>query len=575
MQCQGSAMLHRSSTMPPVLLLVVAAATFMAGSSVQYNPTALGDFTPSVFWQDPPGSSNYKKTKPMWYDLIQTWAGTDGKGSQFTSGEYDVNVNFGPHGAIHLFADPSFLQHYDDKLRSFNGASTARNSGGTIDRCGWPNLTASTAPPTRQYHRETEEMYEDFSSGLNSSKLYVALVKGCCDRHKYAKNKFERNINVAKDVVDGIEKNVLALTAWNKDNKDVCPGPTCHKDVSSNGALVSAGIYASGKYEVIAKVAKASGLVWALWTFHYSEHLPSNCADYTCWCSKMPSYDIAARDMCEFRGVKYNYVPCKYDDLCDNNTDGWSPTPPPPPPLMTPAQCGILHPSADPQFLGNHTFGGWETTVNHEIDIEIPANCEGTANVCNKDVPGVPGAKSCLGDYSTTNLNNYIYSQNSGTGPAYSNGCVRVSKASDGSPYELIGDGKYHNYTIVWHTGNAEKGSPGWTEFYIDGIYLGTNNAFAPTRGSRFYIAQWYPGGKNAVWNGRPDDWGGGSAGDGQEYNMTTFISSVRITPFDEPNDIMEVSTTDQPDGCEPSYQSKYPNACHTKWEKQDIPPLP
>lgn len=30
-----------------------------------------------------------------------------------------------------------------------------------------------------------------------------------------------------------------------------------------------------GRYEVIAKVANAPGLVWALWTFHYEEHLPS------------------------------------------------------------------------------------------------------------------------------------------------------------------------------------------------------------------------------------------------------------------------------------------------------------
>ena len=55
--------------------------------------------------------------------------------------------------------------------------------------------------------------------------------------------------------------------------------------------------------------------------------------------------------------------------------------------------------------------------VNHEIDIEIPANCANTSNVCNKDMPG-PGALSCVGDYSTANLNNCIYTQNSGSGPA-------------------------------------------------------------------------------------------------------------------------------------------------------------
>ena len=48
---------------------------------------------------------------------------------------------------------------------------------------------------------------------------------------------------------------------------------------------------------------------------------------------------------------------------------------------MTPKQCGDQHAESDPQFIGNHTVGGWETTVNHEIDIEIPANCAATPNV--------------------------------------------------------------------------------------------------------------------------------------------------------------------------------------------------
>ena len=93
--------------------------------------------------------------------------------------------------------------------------------------------------------------------------------------------------------------------------------------------------------------------------------------------------------------------------------------------------------------------------------------------MCDRDVPGVPGAKSCAGDYSTSNLNNYIYSQNSGIGPSYSNGCVKVTSLKDGKPLQLIGDGQYHNYTILWHTGDGGSKSPGWTEFYVDGIYLG------------------------------------------------------------------------------------------------------
>ena len=58
----------------------------------------------------------------------------------------------------------------------------------------------------------------------------IGLQKGCCEIHKYAPvNKFATNVNVVKDTVNGVEKNVLALTAWNGDNPDHCPGTSCYK----------------------------------------------------------------------------------------------------------------------------------------------------------------------------------------------------------------------------------------------------------------------------------------------------------------------------------------------------------
>jgi len=86
--------------------------------------------------------------------------------------------------------------------------------------------------------------------------------------------------------------------------------------------------------------------------------------------------------------------------------------------------------------------------------------------------------------------------------------------------------GRSHNYTIVWHTGSNT--TMGRTDFYIDGVYLGTNNVFSPTRGSRLYVAHWGPDSKNPLWNGAPNDWGGGTAGDGKIYNMTSYVSNVR-----------------------------------------------
>lgn len=42
-------------------------------------------------------------------------------------------------------------------------------------------------------------------------------------------------------------------------------------------------------------------------------------------------------------------------------------------------------------------------------------------------------------------------------------------------PYALIGDGRYHKYTIDWHTGGIDchgKIHPGRVDFYVDDMYM-------------------------------------------------------------------------------------------------------
>ena len=48
--------------------------------------------------------------------------------------------------------------------------------------------------------------------------------------------------------------------------------------------IQTADIFASGKYDVIAKVPARSGLVWAMWTFHQEEHIADgSCHSYQCY----------------------------------------------------------------------------------------------------------------------------------------------------------------------------------------------------------------------------------------------------------------------------------------------------
>lgn len=291
-------------------------------------------------WLDPPTPGG---TSPPWYQLIETSAGQ----SFVNEKGQTINVNMGQgKGTIHLYADPQFQQEKDDHIRKFNTPSLANNYTGTVDRCGWPDKTAEDIIKNgslgKQYERRSTVMYEDFSNGLDPKKIVVGLQKGCCDADKYASNPYHKNINIVEDVVDGVKKNVLQFTAYNVDNPTLCPGPKCKKDVSSSGTVATADIFASGKYEVRAKVPKASGLVWAIWTFHYEEHLPNDCAQYTCWCNNGMPTKNQLEDACEFR-YDGSGKPCKFPNVCDGNTDGWNPKSDPPKGCLRPIDCAISH----------------------------------------------------------------------------------------------------------------------------------------------------------------------------------------------------------------------------------------
>lgn len=190
-----------------------------------------------------------------------------------------------------------------------------------------------------------------------------------------------------------------------------------------------------------------------------------------------------------------------------------------------------------------------------EIDIEIPASCLHTNNVCPHG--------TCAGDYSTANFNNYIATNNGGLGNGLANMCVKAA-GPGGVKHNFLGDGKYHSYRFDWHTGDDDAGIEPHVDFFIDDVYLGTNNAMVPTRGSRFFVSHW-----GGSWNGNANNWGGGAAGDGKSYSVTSLVSSVKVTPFNEANDIMYASFGDAPDGCDINYRA---NQCH-KWKAVDLPP--
>lgn len=71
---------------------------------------------------------------------------------------------------------------------------------------------------------------------------------------------------------------------------------------------------------------REQGVVWAVWTFHYEEHLPAQCDKYTCYCGDggkagcplgkcMPKSQYAL-DACPMHGPGYT-EPCHNTTICD------------------------------------------------------------------------------------------------------------------------------------------------------------------------------------------------------------------------------------------------------------------
>merc|ERR1712138_178176 len=108
-------------------------------------------------------------------------------------------------------------------------------------------------------------------------------------------------------------------------------------------------------------------------------------------------------------------------------------------------------------------------------------------------------------------------------------------------------------YRFDWHTGcrnftgpNCEKR----VDFFVDDVYIGTNNVFVPTRSSRLVIALRPSSTQKSIpdgytWNNWPDYWGHqedgvstGAPGDSRMYLQHAFVSEIKITPFNEPNDV-------------------------------------
>ena len=123
-------------------------------------------------------------------------------------------------------------------------------------------------------------------------------------------------------------------------------------------------------------------------------------------------------------------------------------------------------------------------------------------------------------------------------------------------------DNEYHTYEFQWHTGSDTDASMPKrymraargcvcvpracalplthsrprcyrVDFFLDGVYIGTNDVFVPTRACRLAI-----GFVQVHWAGVPTF-----------DKAYAYIANVAVTPYNEPRDASYPQIFDQPDG--------------------------
>ncbi|MEM7157315.1 MAG: glycoside hydrolase family 16 protein [Myxococcota bacterium] len=344
-----------------------------------------------------------------------------------------------------------------------------------------------------EYGPTEEPLFLDFSEGINGEVGMITVGNNKGGGIPNAnRNNWDDNVEVVWD--ESLGKYVCQLDTYmvvKGKGKDAVWA------IKNTGGLITTKMYASGSYEVRAKIPKASGLVWAMWTFWTAETDSDRTPDPT---KHDPCAD--SRDFVESSSGSPLWV--------DRTTDP-----------------GTLLPQRGKEM------------PNHEIDIEIPSNSPQTVDPSHH-----PGKAD---KYDTLNMNCYRWTNGNGTG-TYNN-LFAHNKAGD-----FLGDGEYHTYRFDWHTGDPEKGIAPRVDFYFDDQYIGTNDAMVPYMAGRLWVMLWAPNngqaGGNGSWNGVVDQSFHGTElppeGTIARY-ARVLVEHVRVTPYGEANDRYASSPYDQP----------------------------
>lgn len=341
----------------------------------------------------------------------------------------------------------------------------------------------------------TTELDEKFAAGLTGQVGAMQIGGKGMGVPQNSENRWKWNENVLwKQNVDGAQNgkalSLQTIAEWHSKKAQWV--------VANTGGIVTADQFASGTYEVVAKVPQAQGLVWAIWTFAGQE---------------VDSYFTTPNGSCIWDdNVAYVY------DKTNSSSPLW---------MDQSVSPGSFVPQTAKQF------------INPEIDIEIPSNASQLDALQGND------------RYTTMNMNAYRWTDDGGTGIYQNLYAIKDSGA--------FVDGGWHKYRFDWYTGDNTGKNPPRVNFFFDDEYVGTTNLAAPMIGGRLWIALWEP--TNSKWNGKLDQSiCNDSSRQFCELNMAckkeelkcayaeVLVDSIKITPFKESNDAFMPQAYDQPD---------------------------
>jgi len=306
-------------------------------------------------------------------------------------------------------------------------------------------------------------LLENFSSGQLSPEHWLVSSKAWGGDNGGVS---PENITLVDDIDHGRPIKALRLAA----NGDDYTGPVTHngRNTRVGAAIATRQYFASGRYEVRAKVAPELGVCTAFWPFHYIDYYPS--------------------------------------------------------------QPGYWH-EPNPRR-------------NTEIDWEFPTDLQGGDS--DAEAFGLDPAEIAFTNARTNSWGG----QFGGEGGEHKG--RRVLRDINQNILDLAQeslDGKYHTYTIEWHSGadlgdegdTRDPNNTGYVRWYFDGLLIdelrdapfGQGNV--PFRAARFWLGVWFPAsgyGDHVGWAGSPN------------FDTTAlYIASVKITPFLDPRDSWESET--------------------------------